>query len=66
MVVAAFRTKVENDIADPVVSWRSGVHVVKILKREPASCVLRRIEGKIIEVVLNDRICSAKEAFLNQ
>lgn len=64
MVVAAFRTKVENDIADPVVS-RSGVHVVKILKREPARrASFEESKEKIIEVVLNDRIRSAKEAFL--
>lgn len=64
MVVAAFRTKVENDIADPVVS-RSGVHVVKILKREPARrASFEESKEKIIEVVLNDRIRGAKEAFL--
>ena len=64
MVVAAFRTKIENDIADPVVS-RSGVHVVKILKREPARrASFEESKEKIIEVVLNDRIRGAKEAFL--
>ncbi len=64
MVVAAFRTKIENDIADPVVS-RSGVHVVKILKREPARrASFEESKEKIIEVVVNDRIRGAKEAFL--
>ena len=64
MVVAAFRTKIEKDIADPVIS-RSGVHVVKILKREPARrASFEESKEKIIEVVLNDRIRAAKEAFL--
>lgn len=64
MVVAAFRTRIENEIADPVVS-RSGVHVVKILKREPARrASFEESKEKIIEVVLNDRIRGAKEAFL--
>jgi parvulin-like peptidyl-prolyl isomerase len=64
MVVAAFRTSITNDIADPVVS-RSGVHVVKIIKREAARrASFEESKEKIIEVVLNDRIRAAKEAFL--
>lgn len=66
MVAAAFRSKIENNIAEPVVS-RSGVHVVKILKREESRrASFDESKEKIIEAALGERIRMARETFLSK
>lgn len=64
MVVGAFRTPLVNEISEPVLS-RSGVHVVKVLKREPTRRgTYDEVKEKLIDAVIQERITTARQDFI--
>lgn len=64
MVVGAFRSPLVNQVSEPVVS-RSGIHVVKVLKREEARrATFEEVEEKLIDAVIQERVSTAKQDYL--
>lgn len=65
MVVGAFRTPLVNDISEPVLS-RSGIHLVKVLNREPQRRgAYDEVKEKLIDAVVQERITTARQDFID-
>ncbi|MBL8308893.1 MAG: peptidylprolyl isomerase [Burkholderiales bacterium] len=65
MVVGAFRSSLVNEISEPVLS-RSGIHVVKVIKREPTRRgTYEEVKEKLIDAVIQERITTARQDFIS-